>query len=51
MLCKFHHGEYDQHRIEINQLTDFSADGPMEFKRKGIGLFTEIYRNPKRERE
>ncbi len=31
MLCTIHHGDYDQHRIEIAALTDRGADGPLAF--------------------
>lgn len=33
MLCKFHHQEYDAHRLIITALTRKGADGPLKFRR------------------
>ncbi len=33
MLCRFHHGEYDAHRLKITALTRKGADGPLKFTR------------------
>lgn len=33
MLCKFHHQEYDAHRLRITALTRKGADGPLKFRR------------------
>jgi hypothetical protein len=32
-LCRFHHGEYDSHRLLITALTRRGADGPLKFRR------------------
>jgi hypothetical protein len=31
MLCSQHHHDYDQHRLEIEALTEREADGPLAF--------------------
>ncbi len=33
MLCRFHHAEYDAHRLHITALTRKGADGPLKFRR------------------
>lgn len=33
MLCRFHHQEYDAHRLKITALTRRGADGPLRFSR------------------
>jgi hypothetical protein len=33
MLCRFHHTEYDAHRLTITALTRRGADGPLKFRR------------------
>lgn len=33
MLCRFHHVEYDAHRLKITALTRKGADGPLKFRR------------------
>lgn len=33
MLCRFHHREYDAHRLQITALTRAGADGPLKFSR------------------
>lgn len=33
MLCRFHHLEYDAHRLRITALTRKGADGPLKFQR------------------
>lgn len=33
-LCRFHHAEYDAHRMKITALTRRGADGPLRFSRK-----------------
>ena len=33
MLCRYHHQEYDAHRLIITALTRRGADGPLKFRR------------------
>jgi hypothetical protein len=33
MLCRFHHAEYDQHRLQITDLSRKGCDGPLKFTR------------------
>lgn len=33
LLCRFHHREYDAHRLIITALTRKGADGPLRFRR------------------
>ncbi len=33
MLCRFHHTEYDAHRLLITALSRKGADGPLKFRR------------------
>ena len=33
MLCRFHHAEYDAHRLLITALSRKGADGPLKFRR------------------
>jgi hypothetical protein len=33
MLCRYHHQEYDAHRLFITCLTRKGADGPLKFRR------------------
>ncbi len=33
MLCRFHHTEYDAHRLSITALTRKGADGALKFRR------------------
>lgn len=33
MLCRYHHQEYDAHRLTITALTRKGADGPLKFRR------------------
>ncbi len=35
MLCRFHHQEYDAHRLRITCLTRKGADGSLKFRRVG----------------
>ena len=35
MLCRFHSQAYDQHRMDIIELTPRGCDGPLRFKRDG----------------
>jgi hypothetical protein len=32
MLCRFHHTEYDAHRLIVTALTRKGADGPLKFR-------------------
>lgn len=34
MLCRFHHQEYDAHRLKITALSRRGADGPLKFSRR-----------------
>jgi hypothetical protein len=35
MLCAYHSAEYDQHRMDIEELTPEGCDGPLKFIRNG----------------
>ncbi len=36
MLCRFHHTEYDAHRLLITAVSRRGADGPLKFRRKDV---------------
>lgn len=41
-LCGRHHDDYDEHRLEINQLTERGADGPLKFERAGAVYIEDV---------
>jgi len=40
MLCTEHHQDYDQHRLEIEPLTEAGADGRLRIVRNGLSVLS-----------
>ena len=40
MLCTEHHQDYDQHRLEIEPLTESGADGTLRFVKGGLSVLS-----------